>query len=152
LKKIDTITGVATHRDSQPKQRSRKFKNDVSSRTRSKAGNMDQNICDRTRSKVQSVHNSGFQRNIFPLYDVVNFEDKRKEQKVYLQLGSAECKTYQSTLLEPKLQCQLDLLRQLHRLDRIEGVQVKSWECSKILKYPEEKAVDGSVDHKCLVE
>jgi hypothetical protein len=86
------------------------------------------------------------------MYDAVNFEDKRKEQRVNLQLGSTECKTYQSALLEPKLQCQLDHLRQLHILDKIEGDHYKSWECSKVLKYSEEKAVDGSVDHKCLVE
>jgi hypothetical protein len=115
LEKLDTIPVVAIHRDSQPKQRSRKSNDDVSNRTRSKAGNMDQNIGVRTRSKVQFIHNSDFQGNVFPLYDAVKFEDKRKEQKVNLQLGSTECKTYQSILMEPKLQCQLDHLRQLHR-------------------------------------
>jgi hypothetical protein len=65
LEKLDTISGVATHRDSQPKQRSRKSNDDVSNRTRSKAGNIDQNIGDRTRSKVQFIHNSGFQGNVF---------------------------------------------------------------------------------------
>jgi hypothetical protein len=152
LEKLDTIPGVATHRDSQPKQRSSKSNDDISNRTRSKAGHINQNIGDRTRSKVQFIHNSGFQGNVFPLFDAVNFEDKKKELKVNLQLGSTECKTYQSILMEPKLQCQLDHLRQLHILDKIEGDHDRSWECSKVLKYSEEKTVDGSVDHKCLVE
>jgi hypothetical protein len=52
LEKLDTIPGVAIHSDSQPKQRSRKSNDDVSNKTRSKAGNIDQNIGDRTRSKV----------------------------------------------------------------------------------------------------
>jgi hypothetical protein len=70
---------------------------------------MNQNIVDRTRFKIQFIQNSGFQGNIFPLYDAVKFEDKRREKKqeVDLQLGSNECRAYQSVILEPQLQCQV---------------------------------------------
>jgi hypothetical protein len=52
LGKLDLIPGARTRSDNQPKQRSRKSNDDVSNRNRSKAGNMSQNIGDRTRSKV----------------------------------------------------------------------------------------------------
>jgi hypothetical protein len=43
-------------------------------------------------------------------------------------------------------------LRQLHILDKIEGDHDSSWECIRVLNYSEEKALDESVDHKCLVD
>jgi hypothetical protein len=48
--KPDTIPGATTHRDNQPKQRSRKSNDDASNRIRSKVGNMNQNFGDRTIS------------------------------------------------------------------------------------------------------
>jgi hypothetical protein len=75
LKKLDTIPGATTRSDNQHKQRSRKSYDDVSNMTRSKAGNMNQNIGDRTRSKIHFIQKSGFQGNIFPLHDAVKFED-----------------------------------------------------------------------------
>jgi hypothetical protein len=128
LKKLDTIPGATSRNYNQPKQRSRKSSVDVSNRTRSKAGNMNQNIGDRTRSKTQFIQNSVFQGNIFPLHDAVKFEDKRrdKKQEVDLQLGSNECRAYQSVILEPKVQCQLDLLRQLHVLEKNEDSRDKT--------------------------
>jgi hypothetical protein len=61
---------------------------------------MNQNIGDRTRSKIQFIQKSVFQGNVFPLYDTVKFEDKDREQKqeVDLQLGSNECRAYQSVI------------------------------------------------------
>jgi hypothetical protein len=94
LKELDTIPGAAIPSNNQSKQRSRKSNDDLSNRTRSKVGNMDQNIGDRTRSKVEFIYNSGFPSNVFPLYDAVKLEDKRKEKKVNLQLGSIEYKAY----------------------------------------------------------
>jgi len=152
LEKLDSIPGATTLSDNQPKQRSRKPNDVVSNRTRSKTGNIDQNVGHRTRSKVQFMHNSGLQGNIFPLYDAINFEDKRKIKDVNLQLGSVECKAYQSVILEPKLQCQLDHLRQMHTLDKLEDGHDRSWECIKVLKYAKERTEDGSVNHRCLVE
>jgi hypothetical protein len=86
------------------------------------------------------------------LYDAIKFEDKRKVQGVNLQLGSAECRAYKIIILEPNLQCQLDHLRQLHTLDRLEDGHDRSWECSKVLKYTKERTEDDGVDHRCLVE
>jgi hypothetical protein len=152
LEKLDTIPGAATRSDNQPKQRSRKFNVDVSNR--SKKGNMNKNIGDRTRSKIQFIQKSVFQGSIFPLHDVVKFEDKKREKKeeVDLQLESIEYRAYQSVILEPKLQFQLDHLRQLHILDKHEVGHDRSWECIKVLKYPEEMIADDVVDHRCLVE
>jgi hypothetical protein len=114
---------------------------------------MNQNICDRTRSKIQLIQKSGFQGNIFPLYDAVNFEDERREKKqeVDLQLGSNECRAYQSVILEPKVQCQLDHMRQLHVPDKNEYGHDRSWECIKVLKYSKERTADFDIDHRCLV-
>jgi hypothetical protein len=78
LEKLDTIPGATICSENQPKQRSRKYNDDVSNRTRFKAGNMNQHIGDRTRSKIQFIQKSGFQANVFPLYDAVKFEDKRR--------------------------------------------------------------------------
>jgi hypothetical protein len=127
---------------------------DVSNRTTSKAGNMNQNIGDRTRSKIQFIQNSVLQGNIFPLHDAIKFEDKRREkrQEVDLQLGSNECRAYQSVILESKLQCQLDHLRQLHVLDKNVDGHDRSWECIKVLSYSEERTADDNVNHRCLVE
>jgi hypothetical protein len=82
LEKLDTIPGVAIHSDNQPKQRSRKSNDDISNRTRSKAGNIDQNVGDRTRSKIQCIHNSGFQGNVFPLYDAVKLKTRRGNSRL----------------------------------------------------------------------
>jgi hypothetical protein len=46
LEKLDTIPGATIHNNKQPKQGSRSSSVDVSNGTRSKAGNMNQNIGD----------------------------------------------------------------------------------------------------------
>jgi hypothetical protein len=56
LDKLDTIHGALRPSDNQPKQRSRKRSDEVSNKTRSKIGSIDQNIGDRTRSKIQFTH------------------------------------------------------------------------------------------------
>jgi hypothetical protein len=152
LEKLDTITGATTRNDNQSKQRSRKSNDDVFIRTRSKSRNMNQNIGDRTRSKLQLIQKSGHQSNIFPLHDAVKFEDNRREQEVDLKLELIECRAYQSIILEPKLQCQLDHLRHLHVLDNDEDSQAKTWDCIRVLNYAEERIADDDVDHRCLVE
>jgi hypothetical protein len=82
------------------------------------------------------------------LYGAIKFEDKRKVQDVNLQLGSADCRAYQRVIFEPKHQCQLDHLGQLHTLDKFENGHERSWGFIKVLKYSEEKAADNSVDYK----
>jgi hypothetical protein len=78
LEKLDTIPVAKIYINNQPKQRSRKSNEEVSNRTSSKAGNKNQNIGLRTRSKIQLIQKSVFQGNVFPLYDTVKFEDMRK--------------------------------------------------------------------------
>jgi len=154
LDKLDTRPSVLFPRNIESKQRSRKPNDDISTRTRSKAGPyIDQNVGNRTRSKVHGVHNSDIQGDFFPLYDAVSFQNKSNISnniEVVLQLGVTECNAYQTTLMNPKSQSQLEHLRQLHMLDKVEDD--KSWECVKMLKYSEEKDLDNSVQHKCLVE
>jgi hypothetical protein len=152
LVKLDTIPGAAILSDSQRKQISRNPKGEVSNRTRSKIVSIDQNIGHRTRSKVHAMSISRIQGNFFQLYNAIKFEGKSKDQDVNLQLESAECGAYQTVVLEPKLQCQLDHLRQLHTHDKIENCHDRSWECIKVLKNSEEKAAGDSIDHRCLVE
>jgi hypothetical protein len=52
--------------------------------------------------------------------------------------------------MESKSKCQLDYLRQLYILDKIDDD--KSWECAKVFEYYEDKGVDDSIQHTCLVE
>jgi hypothetical protein len=137
--------------DYQPKKRSRKS-DEVSNRTRSKTDSIERNVGDRTRFQVHFIHNSGPQGNFFPLNDATNFDDKRKKQGVNLQSVSADCRSYQSVILNPKLHYQLDHLRQMHILNKLEDVPDKSWDCIKVVRYPEEKTTDYSVEHTCLVE
>jgi hypothetical protein len=80
LEILYTIHGPTIYSNNQPKQRSRQSNDDVSNRTRSKVGNMNQNTGDRVRSKKQLIQNSVLQGNIFPLYDAVKFEDKMREK------------------------------------------------------------------------
>ena len=60
--------------NSHAKQKTRKQNNDVAHRTRSKIGHLEQNVGNRTRSKLQAICNSSVQEVFFPLYDVVMFE------------------------------------------------------------------------------
>jgi hypothetical protein len=61
-----------------------------------------------------------------------------------------EFNVYQTALVHPKSQSQLEHLRQLHTLDKVEDEKI--WECIKILKYSEDKDSNHSFQHKCLVE
>jgi hypothetical protein len=55
LERLDSRPSATISSDSQPRQRSRKFHDGISNRTRSKAGYIDQNTGNRTRSKVHVV-------------------------------------------------------------------------------------------------
>jgi hypothetical protein len=59
---------------------------------------------------------------------------------------------YHNALLASNSQSKLDSLRRLNTLDMIEDDIGRSWECTKLLKYCEEKGVDSNTSHKCLVE
>jgi hypothetical protein len=71
---LDSRPSATIPRDSQPKQRLRKFHDGISNRTRSKADHIDQNIGNRTRSKVHVVCTESIQVNSFPLYDPTDFQ------------------------------------------------------------------------------
>jgi hypothetical protein len=64
-------------------------------------------------------------------------------KNLYLQLGFTECRGYHNSLLESNSQAKFDCLRQLNTLDITEYDKDRSWECTKLLKYCEEKGVDG---------
>jgi hypothetical protein len=68
---------------------------------------MNQNIGDRTRSKVNAACNLDFQGDFFRLYYAVNFQNKiniSNKKEIDLQLGGTECNVYQ-TALERNQEC-----------------------------------------------
>ena len=73
--------------NSHSKQKTRKQNNDVAHRTRSKTGHSEQNVGDKTRSKLQAICNSSVQEVFFPLYDVVLFENHANNKNIDLHLA-----------------------------------------------------------------
>jgi hypothetical protein len=138
--------------NSHSKQKARKQNNDVAYRIRSKTGHSEQNVGNRTRSKLQAIYNSSVQEVFFPLYDVVIFGNHANYDNIDLHLEISECQIYHIALTGSKSQIELDRPDQLHILDRLEDNQDKSWECTKVLKYCEEIGRNTSTNHKCLVE
>jgi hypothetical protein len=122
--------------NSHSKQKVRKQNNDMAHRTRSKTGHFEQNVGNRTRSKLRAICNSSVQQVFFPLYDIVTFGNHAKCKNIDLHLGirESECQIYHSALTGSKSQIELDRLHQLHILDRVDDDQDKSWECTKVLK------------------
>jgi hypothetical protein len=141
-------------KDSHHKHKSRKTKNDVSYRTRSKADYTDQYIGSRTLSKMQnvSVNNVSIQSLFFPLHDAILFQGHGNSQEQDLQLGVVECIVYHNVLMNTKSQIDFDRLLQLHILDKNEEDKDMSWECHKVVDYCKEKGNVNSSNHKCLVE
>jgi hypothetical protein len=107
----------------------------VTSRTRSKFGHTDQNVADRTRSKLQAICNSSSKELFFSLYDAVMLKGQEnwKNVDVPFHLGASECLIYPSALMKPKSQSELDWLCQLHVLDKTEDDLDESWECTKVI-------------------
>jgi hypothetical protein len=108
---------------------------DVASRTRSKIGHTDQNLGDRTRSKLQAICNSSSKEVFFPLCDAVRLKGQKnwKNIDLPLHLGASECLIYHSALMKPNCQFDLDWLHQLHVLDDREDDLDESWECTKVV-------------------
>jgi hypothetical protein len=86
-KKLDVLPSNPPG-NSHSKQKKRKQNNEVAHRTRSKTGHLEQNVGNRTRSKLQAICNSSVQEVFFPLYDV----------DMHLHLGIPECQIYHSAL------------------------------------------------------
>ena len=86
------------NRNNHPKQKIKGPKDDVSYRTRSKVGHIDQNVGDRTRSKLQTICNSTNKGVFFPLYDVITFKGQGNLKNLDPQLGLSECRVYHNAL------------------------------------------------------
>jgi hypothetical protein len=71
---------------------------------------MNQNIGNRTRSKVHALWNENIDINFFPSYDAIKFQNQSKTKGVVLPLGVTECKVYKRTLTESKSKCQFEYL------------------------------------------
>jgi hypothetical protein len=99
--------------------KSRKTKNDVSNRTRSKGDYTDQHIGSRTRSKMHNinVNNLSVQNLFFLLHDAILFQGHGKSQAQDLQLEVVECKVYHNVLLNTKSHVDFGCLLQLNMLD-----------------------------------
>jgi hypothetical protein len=70
--------------NSHSKQKARKKNNDMA--TRSKTGHLEQNVGNRTRSKLTAICKSSVQEVFFPLCDVVMFENHGNNKKIDLHL------------------------------------------------------------------
>jgi hypothetical protein len=94
LDKLDTRTNALFPTNTESNQRSRKPRDDIPTRTRSKAGPyIDPCVGNRTRSKLLIAYNSDIQGDFFPLYDVVDFQNKidiSNKKEVDLYLGVTE--------------------------------------------------------------
>jgi hypothetical protein len=124
----------------------------VSSRTRSKASNPDQRFGVSTGSKFKSIYTLSAQSVLFPLHDVIPLNSHERPKNENLQLVVLECKIYHDALMNSKSRNDLDRLCNLLTLDMIEEDDDKSWQCSKMLEYNEERGASGEHQLNCLVE
>jgi hypothetical protein len=86
--KPSTNTGNNHH-----KQKIREFY-DVSNRTRSKVGHVDQRVGNKTRSKLQAIFNSTNKGAFFPLLDAITFKSKGNFKNIGMHLGLTYCRVY----------------------------------------------------------
>jgi hypothetical protein len=138
INKLDSKPGI-TNKDNLPKYKSKAVYNDVSSRTRSKASKSDQRIGESTRSKLKSIYTLSAQSVLFPLHDVIPLISHERPKNENLQIRIMECKIYHDALMNSKSRNDFDRLRNLHTLDMIEEVDCKTWQCSKMLEYNEDR-------------
>jgi hypothetical protein len=83
--------------NSHSKQKVRKQNNDVAHRTRSKTSHLEQNVGNRTRSRLRAICNSSVQAVFIPLYDdVVTCGKHANYKNIDLHLGIPECQIYHS--------------------------------------------------------
>jgi hypothetical protein len=140
LDKPDTRPNTSFPRNTESNQRSTKPNDDISISTRSKAVPcIDRYVGNRIRSKVHSAYSSDIQSVNF--HNKINISNKKEGD---LQLKFTQCNVYQNAI-HPKSHSQLENLRQLNIFDIFEDD--KSWKCVKILKYPEEKYSNNSIQH-----
>jgi hypothetical protein len=71
-------------RNNRPIQKIRGPNDDISNRTRSKVGHIDQNVGDRIRPKLQTICNSTNKGVFFPLDDTLIFKGQGKLKNIDL--------------------------------------------------------------------
>ena len=82
LNKLDARPGI-TSKNNHPRTKTKILKDGLSTRTRSKSSQVDQNVGITTRSKVQVTCNLSVQGFVFPLHDLIPlnyqrvFDDKK---------------------------------------------------------------------------
>ena len=76
LNKLDTRPGIIS-KNNHPRSKTKIIKDDVSTRTRSKSSQVDQNVGITTRSKVQGTCKFSVQGFVFPLHDLIPLNDQR---------------------------------------------------------------------------
>ena len=101
LNKIDTIPGI-TSKNNHPRTKTNTLKDDISTRTRSKSSQVDQNVGITTRSKVQGTCSLSVQGFVFPLHGLIHLSGQRRLDDKILQLGTLECKMYHRVLMNSK--------------------------------------------------
>ena len=112
-KKLDTRPGI-TSKNNHPRTKTNILKDDISTRTRSKSSQVDQNVGITTISKVQGTCNLNVQGFAFPLHDLIPLNDQRVFGDKVVQKGTSECKIYHSVLMNSKSKFDFDRLRNLH--------------------------------------
>jgi hypothetical protein len=85
-----------------------------------------------------------------PLHGIpLNSHERPKSEN--LQLGVLECKVYHDALMNSKSRNDFDFLRNLRTLDMVEEDNDKSWQCSRMLEYNEDRKASGEHQLNCLV-
>jgi hypothetical protein len=88
LNKLDAGPGINT-KNNHPRNKTRIIMDDVSTRTRSKSGQVDPNVGITTRSKVQGTCNLSVQGFVFRLHDLIPLSAQRRLNDNVLQLGTS---------------------------------------------------------------
>ena len=89
LSKLDARPKI-TNKNNHPRNKTKVLKNDVSTRTRSKSSQADQNVGITTRSKVQGMCNLSVQDFVFPLHNLIPLNSQRRLDHKVVQLGTSE--------------------------------------------------------------
>ena len=137
LNKLVERPGI-TSKNTHPSSKTKILKDDVSTRTRSKSSQVDQNVGITTRSMLQGTCNLSVQGLVFPLHDVTPLNGLRRLDDKVLQLETSGCKMYHGVLMNSKTKIDFDRLCNLHMLDMSEKVKIhlgsvlRFWRIAKI--------------------
>jgi hypothetical protein len=110
-------------RNNNHKHKIRGRNDDVSNRTRSKVGHIDQNVGLRNRSKLQATYNSTKKAIFFPLYDVITFKAQGSFESIDLQSGLTECRVFHNAKLETNFRSKFHYLSHFIRWKRLKMIK-----------------------------